>query len=376
MLLAVGVAGANAQNRMSKHAAEKAAAEALRTQLELQKVEALKSWKEKVVTTGPYKMKFDYKTFGQAPKDGRSLYISMHGGGGVPTAFNDQQWKNQINLYKPAEGIYLAPRSPTDSWNQWHQAHVDSLFQQIIRYSIIAENVNPDKIYLLGYSAGGDGTYQVAMRMADYFAAAAAMAGHPGDARPENFYNLPFAVFAGGKDADYNRNGLAAVWKQKLDSLQAASPKGYVHQVTIYQEMPHWMQRKDTVAIPWLAGYRRKSLPEKLVWIQDDVPVKQFYWLSVPEGKAKPGARTVVSISNNVINIEENQNPELIILLNDKLVNLDKSITIKYKGNEIAEEKIQRSKALIERTAQRLDPSLIFSAAIRIENNEFRGSAK
>ena len=37
--------------------------------------------------------------------------------------------------------------------------------------------VDSDRVYLMGYSAGGDGVYQVAPRMADRFAAAAMMAG-------------------------------------------------------------------------------------------------------------------------------------------------------------------------------------------------------
>ena len=40
----------------------------------------------KVVTLGDLKMPFWYKTFGQSPAGGRSLYISLHGGGGAPAA--------------------------------------------------------------------------------------------------------------------------------------------------------------------------------------------------------------------------------------------------------------------------------------------------
>lgn len=53
-------------------------------------------------------MKFDYRVFGEKPADGRSLYISMHGGGNAPEALNTQQWQNQIRLYEPAEGVYVA----------------------------------------------------------------------------------------------------------------------------------------------------------------------------------------------------------------------------------------------------------------------------
>ncbi|MGC6489019.1 MAG: hypothetical protein ACON4Z_15325, partial [Planctomycetota bacterium] len=57
------------------------------------------------------------RTFGEAPAGGRSLWISMHGGGGAPARVNDGQWNNQIELYQPKEGIYVAPRAPTNTWN-------------------------------------------------------------------------------------------------------------------------------------------------------------------------------------------------------------------------------------------------------------------
>jgi poly(3-hydroxybutyrate) depolymerase len=39
--------------------------------------------------------------------------------------------------------------------------------------------VNPNKIFITGYSAGGDGVYHLASMVADWWAGAAMMAGHP-----------------------------------------------------------------------------------------------------------------------------------------------------------------------------------------------------
>ena len=107
-------------------------------------------------------MKFDFIVFGEKPKNGRSLFISMHGGGGAPPKVNESQWRNQMRLYKPKEGIYLCPRAPTDTWNLWHQSHIDPLFDRLIENLIIFEGVDPERVYLMGYSAGGDGVYQLA----------------------------------------------------------------------------------------------------------------------------------------------------------------------------------------------------------------------
>lgn len=90
---------------------------------------------------GDLNMPFWYTTFGDAPPEGRSLYISMHGGGGAPAAVNDQQYENQKQLYKPTEGVYLVPRAPTNTWDLWHQSHIDSFFERLITNMIVFENV-------------------------------------------------------------------------------------------------------------------------------------------------------------------------------------------------------------------------------------------
>ncbi|MGY8687080.1 MAG: transglutaminase domain-containing protein, partial [Verrucomicrobiales bacterium] len=115
---------------------------------------------KKEIVHGADKLRFEFKIFGKKPESGRSLYISMHGGGNTQPKVNDKQWQNQIGLYEPEEGIYLAPRAPSDTWNLWHKAHIDPLFDRLIENLIILEDVNPNKVYFMGYSAGGDGVYQ------------------------------------------------------------------------------------------------------------------------------------------------------------------------------------------------------------------------
>ena len=159
------------------------------------------------------------RRFEDAPEGERSLWISMHGGGGAPPELNDGQWNNQIRLYEPEEGFYVAPRAPTNTWNLWHQGHIDPLFDRMIASYVARHGVDPDRVYLMGYSAGGDGVYQLAPRMADRYAAAAMMAGHPNETRPDGLRNLPFMIFMGGKDGAYDRNKIAARWKETLKGL-------------------------------------------------------------------------------------------------------------------------------------------------------------
>jgi len=219
--------------------------------------ERAKEMSAKSISLDGNKLRYLQKVFGSAPREGRSLWISLHGGGSAPASVNDQQWRNQIELYQPAEGYYVAPRAPTDSWNMWFKPHITPLFDRLIENYVVKYRVNPNKVYVLGYSAGGDGVYQIGPRMADRWAAASMMAGHPNDAQPVNLRNIGFGLFMGANDSSYNRNGMAEKWKGLLSNLRKADPGGYQHKVRIYPGLGHWMNLRDAESIPWMAKFRR-----------------------------------------------------------------------------------------------------------------------
>lgn len=359
---------AHAQKSLNRQQAATAAAKASADLLLRLQPAAEKVWQEKAIHFGNYVTPIEWRIFGEKPSDGRSLYISMHGGGGAPASVNDQQWKNQIGLYKPAEGVYVAPRAPTNTWNLWHEQHMDNIMDSLIRYAIIMEGVNPNKVYITGYSAGGDGTFQLAPRMADHWAAGAMMAGHPGDADARNLRNLPFAIYMGGLDSAYNRNGLAAVWKAKLDSLQRQDPGGFVHDVQIYPDRGHWMNRRDTAAIPWMAKFLRNPAPKKVIWVQDDRLRSHFYWLQTGTQPAEQGNIAEVSIEGNEVRIAQNTYRELYINLNDALLDLDKPVIVTQNGKQLFKGKLKRSESIIQQTVEEYqDAAMVYSARLIVQ---------
>jgi len=362
-----------AQSGFSKAEAAKLASVALQEAKSNQKIKTEKEWGNdtNAIRLGDLSMRFDSKIFGNKPVDGRSLYISLHGGGNAPKEVNDQQWKNQHRLYAPAEGVYLVPRAPTNTWNLWHEDHIDDMLDEIIKDAVVAADVNPNKVYILGYSAGGDGVFQLAPRMADRWAAAAMMAGHPGDAAALNLRNLPFAIFMGGVDSAYQRNTHAKEWGILLDSLQDTDTAGFIHDVHIYPGLPHWMNRNDTTAIPWMAGFTRKPLPSKVSWVQDDRHHTRFYWLGTDSSTARTGDTAVVTIHQNNITIQQNTCESLYIYLNDQLLNLDKPVNIYLQDKLLFSGHIKRNEKLIQQTASAwMDEAFIFSARLEIRNGK------
>jgi len=314
-----------------------------------------------------FTMRFLERTFGDAPEHGHSLWISLHGGGNAPPEVNDQQWHNQIKLYEPAEGIYVAPRAPTDTWNLWHQAHIDHLLDALIAEYVATRSVDPDRVYLLGYSAGGDGVYQLAPRLADRFAAASMMAGHPNDASPLGLRDLPFAIFVGGQDDAYNRNTVAQDWGAKLDRLQQSDPAGYPHRLTVYPECGHWMNRQDREAIPWMASKTRNAWPARVVWCQDDVTHTRFYWLEVTPEDAEQGRVVTASVDGQQITVNTDVLHAITLHLSDELLDLDRPIIVRVNGVVVFEGTVRRTADAIARSlATRPDPRLASPAQLTV----------
>lgn len=308
-----------------------------------------------------------------AAEDGHAqpLFISMHGGGGTAAEENDQQWQNQIALaktYKPTDGIYLAPRAPTNEWNCWHGAGVDELLARLIQALVASGTVDPDRVYLMGYSAGGDGVYALAPRMADRFAAASMMAGHPNGISIVGLRNLPFSIQVGADDNAYNRAQVAAEYGAKLDALQAADPEGYAHFTEIHPGKGHWMDGDDAKAVPWMEGFTRDPAPTRIVWRQVGVLHHHFYWLAVPEGEAQMDDEITATLEAQTVTLSGPSGRTVLVRLNDDLVNLDASVrVVSDNGETLFEGHVPRSVATIEKSiAEFGDYAMIYSAEIEV----------
>ncbi|MCR9216233.1 MAG: hypothetical protein NXI14_03420 [bacterium] len=353
---------------LSESAATEAAARLWSKHADSIRAERTEQLEALVINAGGPDMKFLKREFGEAPESGHSLWISMHGGGGAPPEVNDQQWRNQIRLYTLDEGIYIAPRAPSDTWNLWHRAEIDALFDHLIESAVVSWGVDPNRVYLFGYSAGGDGVYQLAPRTADRYAAASMMAGHPNDASPLGLRNLPFAIFMGGQDSAYNRNTVAEQWGSRLATLRADDPAGYPHRVTIYPEDGHWMGGKDAEGLPWMAGHTRDPWPKTIVWHQGNTVHDRFYWLAVDRDTAAKGQTIRTTVEGQTITIDSEDVSKVELLLSDQLLDLDQPVTIIANGETVHEGVIPRTEQAIQRSLElRPDPAMIATATITIE---------
>lgn len=326
----------------------------------------------KTITANGVKMKYYRAERGQKPAAGWNLFISMHGGGNADAATNDSQWENQIDLvdgYNPKNAIWIAPRAPSNEWNLWFRDEIDPLFEHMIANLIAFEGVDPNHVYLNGYSAGGDGCYQMGPRMADAWAGVGMSAGHPNDASPLSLRNTAFAIHVGGDDTSYDRNLKAAEWGMQLDGLAAADPGGYVHQWQVHAGKPHWMDLEDAVSIPFLQMNARNPIPNKVVWRQSGTLRTRFYWLAVDKADVAAGSEISAAYSGQNIELSAVTKVKRVTLrLTDAMLDQDQAVIVKRDGKELFAGVVPRTIAVLYSTlADRGDPSLVFSGELSVK---------
>ena len=320
---------------------------------------------DQVIKLKDKKIKFDIKHFGEQGEDGWSLFISLHGGGGTTESENNRLWDRHKTLYELEDGILFTPRSPSNTWNMWFQSHVDTFFNRIIQNMIAFHNVDPNKIYIMGRSAGGDGIYQVAPRMADRFAAAAMSAGHPNDSSPLGLRNTAFTIHMGENDSLYNRNDMAVKWGNDLRKLNEEDPEGYRYYIKIYKNKGHWMDNLEASALDWMSDFIRNPYPSKVVWKQGNVLHKRFYWLRNEDPSF--GDLIECNIDDQIITVLSSSSSKITIQLNDDLVDMDREITVNYLGRQLFKGFVYRDIDIIKRSIREYgDPKSVYYGEIRL----------
>ena len=337
---------------------------------------------------------------GERPEGGYPLYIALHGGGSSDTPdLNDSQWDAMKYYYRDALdcGVYVAARGVRDTWDTHFNPESYPLYDRLIQYMIINYDVDPNRVYIEGFSAGGDGVYAVTARMADRFAAANMSSGHHNWVNIDNLYNMPIMLQAGEYDEAYDRHRVTAEYGILLDSLQERFPGHYVHRVLIHYNEGHNYEDYDAAPIPVMRSYRswledgdrshvdedcypphwmdqfvRDPLPSSVRWNlgtrAEMRTVTSFYYLRAPYGTTG----TVLASYDrdmNLVSIEtENLSGDLSVLLNEDMVDFSKPVTFVIDGKEVSRTVTPSLDVLKETTAERGDPNYQFFAEVSLSS--------
>ena len=241
------------------------------------------------VTRDGKSMRYLIKVNGEPGASGYPLYISLHGGGTASAEENDTQWYTMDDYYRnPQEGcISVACRGMEDVWNMHSLPESYAMYDCIIEDMVLLKDVDPNRVYLLGFSAGGDGVYEVTPRMADRFAAANMSSGHPNDVCLLNVANVPFEIQVGVRDF-YSPTSLrcvrGAAFEQVLSGYHDTYGFGFEHRVLVHVPEGHHVNDNsgadglNAVVLKDPAAFARRAQDEN--WLQAFVDIYKAHYVA------------------------------------------------------------------------------------------------
>ncbi|BDS07698.1 hypothetical protein NT6N_27380 [Oceaniferula spumae] len=347
------------------------------------------------LTSDDKTMPYLFMAKGKKPAAGWPMFICLHGGGQhkVDTAHgwdvNTREWQAQMSLtarvYKPA-GLYFIPRMADDRLGRWWHKHNIDIFTRMIRDAILFNDVDSNKIYIMGISQGGYGTCHLTPFLADLFAGGGSMAGGMMTVT-ENLRNVAFRSDIGEKDTMFKRIELAKELHTSIDALKAKDPDGYENVLAIQEGRGHGIDYSKSPS--WLITHTRNPYPTKIVWRcyeKAGLYRDNFYWLSLTKTPEKgefdltasvDKARNLVTITaEEVIPAKEKDgkatrkpltSSKVTVNLNDDMVDLDQEVTVMLNGKQVFKGKLKRSRfTMMKNLVKRGDINYAFPAEVTV----------
>ncbi len=329
-----------------------------------------KDFEQKQVRFKEHLSAFKVREVGKRPTNGWPLFIAMHGGGGAPKQVNDSQWEHMQVYYKDQPSVtgykYLALRAPNDVWNGFYDNYVPPLVINLIREFTLFGDVDPDKVFLMGYSHGGYGAFFIGPKIPDRFAAVHASAAAPTDGTisPLSLRNTRFSFMIGENDTAYGRRERCEKFDAQVQKLKDAN-KGDFPVVMEFKKGFGHSGLPDRDKIKEMYDFTRNSVPRHITWELTDAFISDFFWLSV----ARPanGQSIDATIDGNNVQVSTRKVQQCELGLDSRLVAYDKPLRITLDGTKREVTLRPQLLTLCQSLLQRGDPQLAFTCRIVLD---------
>ncbi len=351
---------------------------------------ALKGRKHEMET--PYGQATWLETGRGGPRSG--LLIGLHGGGaGAGDAHEAQgNWSMPGVLAIYPQGIRLVD----DTWNT---VHGEAFVVSLIEYAKARHEIDPDRVYVAGFSMGGSGSWHMAGRQPDLFAAAIPAHGvlmaapksqvqTPQEVQSlqygllPNVRNLALWFYTGSADDHCMPGTFLYAW-DRIQEMRKADPGGYadIH-FEEYEGLKHaFPPGEPHDGLAWAREKRRNAFPEKLVWeyaanpwpLPDEqdkvarIPKRWFYWLECD--RPADTMQVTATRHGNTFDLDASiALPEdFTIYLNPAMIDVEKEVVVNVGGKEVYRGRPEPTVAcVLESLDAKLDRTLVFDRKVKI----------
>jgi hypothetical protein len=313
---------------------------------------------------------------GGKTKRPKALAICMHGGGagagdawsahgGYDSTLNKLGW------------LAIYPEVLEKTEHGWTDSGTEEWVVQLIECARRTWKIDPDRVFLVGHSMGGYGSWTLGGHHADQLAAVAPSAGAPTPYVDRsgkvidiaagvipNLFNLPIRIYQSDDDPqvppDVNRMGALR--------LKEAQERwgGFDFE---YWEVPGRQHRAPpggyAAHLEKIRDFERSTHPEKVVWQPTLGWKKQFYWLYWDEPVREAIVVAEIDTEANAVRVTLDKHPRgLYVLVDETRLDPKKEITVFLNDKEVWKGIPEPSLATILLTGAGGDPELLYSRRI------------
>jgi len=252
------------------------------------------------------------------------LIISLHGAGGNGPGEIDFIWTRHLSDWK---GLIAAPsgQPPGAQWFPEQEAFVLGVIRDVCRRA----NIDANRVYVNGFSNGGNGAWFYAEQHPGRFAAACTRGGgNPSPSLLVNLLHVPIYIVHGDQDrviqVDHDRRDAKRL-KELGYTVVYTEVAGGGHEPFNAAENPKILEFfKKHVRDPWPTRLAfRPAAPKRF----------RNAWLEVPEGGAGRGeVKAEVKKEGNAIEVTGAR--KIVLWLSDALLDLDRELVVRLDGKE------------------------------------------
>lgn len=305
---------------------------------------------------------------GEKPEGGWPVFIALHGGGNAPREVNDSQWRIMQKYYRDQAGaggyLYLALRAPNDTWNGFYDDAIGPLIETLVRQLLVNEDVDPDRVCILGYSHGGYGAFVIGTKVPHRFAAVHSSAAAPtdGETAGRNLRNTVFTYMVGINDRAYGRFDRCVAFDRLVRELRGERTDIYPVTFEPREGFGH-TGLPDRDKILSLSGARRNAAPREISWDLTDSSLRSFFWLEVTH----PGeGQSLDAVAReNRIEVSTRGVGDYEVLLDERLVDFSRPITLAADGVVTTHTVRPSLSVLCSSLLERGDPRLSFTVSLK-----------
>lgn len=291
--------------------------------------------KTSTLKAGLYNLSFKSKI------DGSSQPLKVK----VPTGYSSAiSWPLLVTLHGLGDGPIIVSQidsmvqiGPFGRGDKWYRGLGQKDVFESIEFAKQIFNIDPNRIYLCGFSMGGVGTFELGLKYPDVWAACVPVCGSLDDLElVENGKNLPFWINAGDIDkvipAKYSRKAYQRAVKLGFNHWKYTENEGMGHSFRI-----DWGNIEK-----WLHSHKRIQKPSYIIFCIDEP--SRAYWIEITKKiKEKDKAKIKAQINGQVIQIQTSNVAHYSIYLDSAPIEFSKDIVITENGNEIFQGSLDRN---------------------------------